>query len=170
MGITNHEHRESSYLRAYKAPLHLSRVLYKFTPFYAKQTQFRTKSNVYNRSLYNQLQQKMNNGNLVKTKPIQSQYEPNQSQLKPIKANFKPKTNPIYGEQSRTTCRGVLSGVACLSSVAPVLHSISEEGLAKEEAKTEAGFEGKKTLRSLSTENFCGRKQPKTGIDVNEQD
>ena len=33
------EHRESSYLRAYKA-LHLSRTLYKSATFYAKQTQF----------------------------------------------------------------------------------------------------------------------------------
>ncbi len=44
-GITNHEHRESSYLRAYKAPLHLSRTLYKSAAFYAKQTQFPKKSN-----------------------------------------------------------------------------------------------------------------------------
>ena len=40
----NHQnHRESSYLRAYKLPLHLSRTLYKSPTFYAKQTQF-TKS------------------------------------------------------------------------------------------------------------------------------
>jgi hypothetical protein len=42
------------YLRAYKA-LHLSRVLYKFTPFYSKQTQFAGYSNerkpFYNKGL-----------------------------------------------------------------------------------------------------------------------
>ncbi len=38
--LTIHKHRESSYLRAYKAPLHLSRTLYKSPTFYAKQTQF----------------------------------------------------------------------------------------------------------------------------------
>jgi len=37
---TLYDNRESSYLRAYKAPLHLSRTLYKSATFYAKQTQF----------------------------------------------------------------------------------------------------------------------------------
>ncbi len=50
--LTIHKHRESSYLRAYKAPLHLSRVLYKFTPFYAKQTQF-TKGQNERKFFYN---------------------------------------------------------------------------------------------------------------------
>jgi len=54
--------------------LHLSRVLYKFAPFYAKQTQFAKKSNAYNRSFYNDLQRKMHNGHLVKTNPIQTQF------------------------------------------------------------------------------------------------
>jgi len=36
---------------------------------YAKRTQFRTKSNVYNRNFNNELQQKKNNGHLVKTNP-----------------------------------------------------------------------------------------------------
>jgi len=31
--LTTHKHRESGYLRAYKAPLHLSRILYKSTLF-----------------------------------------------------------------------------------------------------------------------------------------
>ncbi len=43
--LTTHKQRESSYLRAYKAPLHLSRILYKSPTFYAKQTQFSEKSN-----------------------------------------------------------------------------------------------------------------------------
>jgi len=43
-------------LRAYKAPLYLSRNLYKFTPFYAKQTQFAKKSNVYKPIYDKQLQ------------------------------------------------------------------------------------------------------------------
>jgi len=51
MGITNHEHRESIYLRAYKAPgnwrlstvlgpLHLSRILYKSTLFMQNKPNF----------------------------------------------------------------------------------------------------------------------------------
>ena len=36
---------------------------------YAKQSQFRTKSNFYNPNKYNELQQKNENGHLVKTKP-----------------------------------------------------------------------------------------------------
>jgi len=64
--------------------LHLSRVLYKFTPFYAKQTQFAKKSNVYNRSFYNELQLKMNNGHLVKTNPIQTQFYPPPADLPAI--------------------------------------------------------------------------------------
>jgi hypothetical protein len=54
--------------------LHLSRVLYKFAPFYAKRTQFPKKSNVYNRSFDNELQRKMNNGHLVKTNPIKANF------------------------------------------------------------------------------------------------
>ena len=41
MGITNHEHRESSYLRAYKPPLHLSRTLYKSAHFIQNKPNFR---------------------------------------------------------------------------------------------------------------------------------
>ena len=52
------------------SPLHLSRALYKFTPFYAKQTQFKKCQNKCNLIKNNDLQRKMNNGHLVKTNPI----------------------------------------------------------------------------------------------------
>jgi hypothetical protein len=53
---------------------------------YAKQTQFPKGQKCFNNSEYKELQLTMNNERLFKTKPKQSQ------------------TNPIYGEQSRTTC------------------------------------------------------------------
>jgi len=39
--LTTHKHRESSYLRAYKAPLHLSRNLYKSALFMQNKPNFR---------------------------------------------------------------------------------------------------------------------------------
>jgi len=45
---------------------------------YAKQSQFAKKSNAYNRSFYNELQLKMDNGHLVKTNPIQTQFPKHQ--------------------------------------------------------------------------------------------
>jgi hypothetical protein len=48
---------------------------------YAKRTQFSKKSNVYNRSFDNELQQKMQIGHLVKTNP-------NEPNSKPIKPNL----------------------------------------------------------------------------------
>ena len=38
--LTTHKHRESSYLRAYKAPLHLSRNLYKSALFMQNKPNF----------------------------------------------------------------------------------------------------------------------------------
>jgi len=43
--LTTHKHRESSYLRAYKAHLYNGRESSTNQPFYAKQTQFPKKSN-----------------------------------------------------------------------------------------------------------------------------
>jgi len=43
---------------------------------YAKRTQFFKKSNVYNLNKNNELQQKMDNGHLVKTNPKQTQTNP----------------------------------------------------------------------------------------------
>ena len=51
---------------------------------YAKQSQFEKKSNAYNRSFYNELQLKMNNGHLVKTNPIQTQFYPPPADLPAI--------------------------------------------------------------------------------------
>jgi hypothetical protein len=51
---------------------------------YAKQTQFAERQNERNHNYDNKLQRKMNNGHLVKTNPIRTQYEANQSQSKPI--------------------------------------------------------------------------------------
>jgi hypothetical protein len=42
---------------------------------YAKQTQFRTKSNFYNRKFNNELQQKIQIGHLVKTNPNKANFE-----------------------------------------------------------------------------------------------
>jgi hypothetical protein len=41
---------------------------------YAKQSQFPEKSNVYNINKYSGLQQKMDNGHLVKTNPIKANF------------------------------------------------------------------------------------------------
>jgi len=51
---------------------------------YAKRTQFFKKSNVYNLNKNNELQQKMDNGHLVKTNPN----EPNQTQ--PVVSEVEP--------------------------------------------------------------------------------
>jgi hypothetical protein len=50
--LTNHKHRESRYLRAYKAHLYTCRELSTNRPFYAKQTQFPKKSNERKLLLY----------------------------------------------------------------------------------------------------------------------
>jgi hypothetical protein len=42
---------------------------------YAKRSQFSKKSNVYNRNFNNELQQKMNNGHLVKTNPNKANFK-----------------------------------------------------------------------------------------------
>ena len=55
---------------------------------YAKRSQFFKKSNVYNLNKNNELQQKMDNGHLVKTNP-------NKANSNPFRIQCKPKTNPI---------------------------------------------------------------------------
>ena len=83
------------------APLHLSRVLYKSTPFYAKQTQFTEYSNerkvCYNNGLCQftpaQPLQKQSQ-NKPNTNPIQSQSKPIKPNTNPIQTQYKPNTNP----------------------------------------------------------------------------
>ncbi len=48
---------------------------------YAKQTQFQKCSNVHNFSNSNDYEQKTTNYELLKTKPIQTQFKPKQSQF-----------------------------------------------------------------------------------------
>ena len=84
-------------------PLHLSRVLYKFTPFYAKQSQFAEYSNKRKTCYNNGLCQ------FTPAQPLQKQSQ-NKPNSKPIKANqtqYKPKTNPIkpnFYQKSGKTC------------------------------------------------------------------
>ena len=58
---------------------------------YAKRTQFRTKSNFYNRNVNNELQRKIEIGHLVKTNP-------NKANLVPSTVEGSIKTTTSYGE------------------------------------------------------------------------
>ena len=83
--------------------LHLSRVLYKFTLFYAKQTQFppilrqkrlfgRKTNPIQTQFKANQTQFKANQ---TQFKANQTQFKANSKPIKPIFTPYAPKTNPI---------------------------------------------------------------------------
>ncbi len=78
--LTTHKHRESSYLRAYKAPLHLSRALYKSTLFMQNKPNFLDAQMSVSSTLAKDYENK-SNWKLSENKANQSQY--------------KAKTNPI---------------------------------------------------------------------------
>jgi len=89
--------------------LHLSRVLYKFTLFYAKQTQFTECSNkrkhCYNNGLCQhtppQPLQKQSQTNPIKpkTNPIQTQFQPKYAENKPNQTQFQ--TQPLLIHRAR---------------------------------------------------------------------
>ncbi len=74
--VSSIQNRVSSYLRAYKAPLHLSRTLYKSATFYAKQTQFpKSQMNV---NLYiTRVYEDISNWTLGQNKPNSNPIKPN---------------------------------------------------------------------------------------------
>ena len=77
--LTTHRHRESSYLRAYKAPLHLSRALYKFTLFMQNKPNFWKSQMNVNKVLTRNYEKKTlgeHGKNKPNTNPIQTQTNP----------------------------------------------------------------------------------------------
>ena len=75
--LTTHKHKESSYLRAYKAPLHLSRTLDKFTLLCkTNPILIRAKINltIYMKKIYGNFTRLRTMKNKPNTNPIQSQF------------------------------------------------------------------------------------------------
>ncbi len=71
--LTTHKHQESSYLRAYKAPLHLSRILYKSALFMQNKPNFRKSQmnvNLYNTTNYERKRDWTLGENKPNTNPI----------------------------------------------------------------------------------------------------
>ncbi len=73
---TLYENRESSYLRTYKAPLHLSRILYKSTLFMQNKPNFQKSqmnANLYNTTYY----ERKRDWTLGQSKPNSNPIKPN---------------------------------------------------------------------------------------------
>jgi len=94
------EYRESSYLRAYKAPLHLSRTLYKSALFMQNKPNFQ-KSQMNISNLSQMSYKNKSNWTLGENKPNQTQFKPNQTQFpKRPKMNLNIYYTKVYNNET----------------------------------------------------------------------